>query len=439
MINWHKYVYHKGQQDFSKALFDPGCNTVAVAAARRCGKTDIITRAIVARWRHNTGFDYNRYLITAPTSGQAKRIYWEALLKYIPKNEITYINSTEATIKSKFNSEIQLHSLENSAVITGQNDIAGIVIDEICDARPGFWQEIQPMQQVIGRTCFIWLAGVPRIASPSGPWFKDFIDKINLGQIKNAKAFTWSADGILSQEAIDALHSSMDEREFQQEIYANWKQTGGLVFYNFDTKQNVATFERDKNALLYISCDFNVDNFSWIAAQPVGNELHVIDEIRASDAYTEDMLTEAFRRYQDHKGRIIFTGDASGKNRHTSNQAQQTDKIQIQNHDGFRALHAEISFNEGNKRVEDRNACVTALLNSNGLIRLKVDSKCKWLLNDLMNLAYKENTRIPDTTNKKMGHMSDALGYLVQNFYPLQLPVVPGETRIYTSQDFRRV
>jgi hypothetical protein len=55
-----------------------------------------------------------------------------------------------------------------------------------------------------------------------------------------------------------------------------------------------------------------------------------------------------------------------------------------------------------------------ALQPAEGDPRLAIDARCKELIKDLEQVAYKENTQVIDKDrDPKRTHLSDALGYLV--------------------------
>jgi hypothetical protein len=61
----------------------------------------------------------------------------------------------------------------------------------------------------------------------------------------------------------------------------------------------------------------------------------------------------------------------------------------------------------------------------NGLLekaRIKISNKCVKLIGDLEKVSFKEGTTLPDTNDKMLTHISDALGYLCWWLYPI-LPV----------------
>lgn len=66
---------------------------------------------------------------------------------------------------------------------------------------------------------------------------------------------------------------------------------------------------------LHISCDFNVDPMAWVLAHKTDDKVFYFDEIVMENTTTARACDEFYRRYPNHKGRVIVNGDASGDNR----------------------------------------------------------------------------------------------------------------------------
>ena len=70
---------------------------------------------------------------------------------------------------------------------------------------------------------------------------------------------------------------------------------------------------------------------------------------------------------------------------------------------------------QANPPVRDRVSGLNARLQSaSGEVRLLVDPKCKELISDFEQVAYREDsTQIDKERDRRRTHLSDALGYLV--------------------------
>lgn len=136
-----------------------------------------------------------------------------------------------------------------------------------------------------------------------------------------------------------------------------------------------------------------------------------------SRATTEQACDEMFRRYRTYMNKLTIYGDASGNNQHTTGSS---DYKVIR--DFFRRVgvqQPEQRVPTKNPFVRDRVTAVNTLLkNSVDEIHLYVDPRCKELIRDFEELAFKEGTTIPDKTkDMTRSHLSDALGYLIWQEY----------------------
>jgi len=67
--------------------------------------------------------------------------------------------------------------------------------------------------------------------------------------------------------------------------------------------------------------------------------------------------------------------------------------------------------------VKDRIGAVNSVLKEDNR-RLTVDPQCKKLIDGLRKHTYKEGTRQPE--KGQYDHFNDALGYMVNNIYPIK-------------------
>jgi hypothetical protein len=86
----------------------------------------------------------------------------------------------------------------------------------------------------------------------------------------------------------------------------------------------------------------------------------------------------------------------------------------------IRFKRAAVYYPKANPAVVDRFAATNALCcNANKKRRLKIHVRCENLRRDLLARTYIEGTREPDD-HGDVGHMTDALGYLVHRLFPLR-------------------
>jgi hypothetical protein len=186
-------------------------------------------------------------------------------------------------------------------------------------------------------------------------------------------------------------------------------QGKGRVYHSF-TGVNVAEVEDPGECDLLIGMDFNVDPMSACVAVRAADQLHVFDEIELRDSGTEEMCREIKARWPGRRVRVC--PDPSGQQRRTSAAVGDTDFAILRRH-GF-----QVSSPPAAPPVVDRINEVNALADEGEAgRRLYVHPRCRALIAGLQRLIYKPGTSI--VVKGKYDHMTDALGYLVHQEFPL--------------------
>ena len=113
----------------------------------------------------------------------------------------------------------------------------------------------------------------------------------------------------------DELKKVYDEQYYNIFVLAqNGEYNNGLVIKDF-TDENVKEISYQPEMDLHISCDFNVDPMCWVFAHKTDDKVFYFDEIAMENTTTAKACDEFYRRYPNHKGKVIVNGDASGDNR----------------------------------------------------------------------------------------------------------------------------
>lgn len=178
----------------------------------------------------------------------------------------------------------------------------------------------------------------------------------------------------------------------------------GNIYYKFNRDKHVMPCPVKKNIPLTLGMDFNVDLMATVICQVYDNKIHVIDEIHPH----KDTDSTAKEINSRHPGPWTIIPDSTG-NKRTSNASGKSDHQILKDHK-FKVPHVLNPF-----RVDRYNE-VNNLLEKGRLI---IDPKCVKLIRDLEQVAYKEGTNMPDTSDKTHGHITDALGYIVHYTFPL--------------------
>jgi phage terminase large subunit len=213
--------------------------------------------------------------------------------------------------------------------------------------------------------------------------------------------------------------------------------TRGLVSYNF-SDSNIQDTPFRPELDLHLTCDFNVDPMSWELAHRFNGEYHYFDEIVIENTNINECVDEFVRRYPAYQGKLIIGGDASGNSRNVQNdEVGGTSYTQMVNRFNFHKYPARVRVDvrEKNPPIADRVAAWNAMMcNTNGVRRIFINPKCKWLIHNLENLKYQEGTGVIETPSandikkdpkqKFLGHPFDAASYLVEKYDPVILTTI---------------
>jgi phage terminase large subunit len=175
----------------------------------------------------------------------------------------------------------------------------------------------------------------------------------------------------------------------------------GEVYYEFNSDLHVGKCNYNRNATLFICLDFNVNPMSCSLMHIVNDGVEVFDEIFLNNSDTYKMMKELKKRGYSH-GRVI--PDSTGKNRKTSGKSD----FVIIKEAGF------VIESVRNPYVTDRVNAVNRLLKAGNV---KIDPKCKHLINDLEKVSWKDN-KLDQKTDPMLTHMSDNFGYGIYFHFP---------------------
>jgi len=204
------------------------------------------------------------------------------------------------------------------------------------------------------------------------------------------------------------------------EAYINGKfvnLTSGTVYTAYDRRKNNTSRVVRGTEHLHIGMDFNVGKMSAVVhVKDIDQEFETtsaVDEFMGL-LDTPAMIKAILVKYPEHKkNQITIYPDASAQNRKSSN-ASETDVSQLKEH--FR-----VNNKSKNPFVKDRIASVQAILcNANGDIRYFVnEDACPITCESLEQQVYNKQGE-PDKTGDN-DHPNDALGYYINNQYPIIL------------------
>lgn len=179
---------------------------------------------------------------------------------------------------------------------------------------------------------------------------------------------------------------------------------------------------------IHLSMDFNVDPMMWVCAHKTRDKLFVFDEIVLENATTADAAEEFVRRYGTHRATVVLNGDASGDYRKT--QSHYSDYAIVRNMLCRAGLRVEIDIRRKNPPIQMRvNAFNRLIRGEDGQKRFFVHPRCRWVIENLKQLRYKEGGGAFDLPSfqqikmdreaKFMGHIFDAVSYVAEYYWPV--------------------
>jgi hypothetical protein len=352
-------------------------------------------------------------LIGAPTYPMLRDATLTSLTGVLNENEIPYeVNKSDNLMVLKdTGSRILLRSVDEFERLRGTN-LAWFGLDELTYTQEGAWLRLEgrlrdPKASV--RCGFaVW--------TPKGfDWvYRKFIQN-SVSGYESVMAAPYENRFLLEQvpDFYERLKGSYDDNFFRQEVLGDYlNQKGGLVYTAFDRGVNVQRTSADPGRGICWAVDFNVDPMSSLVVQMKDGEFRVLDEIVLHRATTEQACEEFERRFGIPRAGVMVFGDAAGAAMQTTgfSDYQVIRKF-------FQSRSAKVTYRvpNANPPVRARVAAVNACLrNAHGDVRLIVDPKCKELIADFEQVAYKEDSvQVDKDKDRKRTHMSDALGYLI--------------------------
>lgn len=411
-------------------------------SGRRSGKTELAKRKLVRRALKGSVFDRPRYFAGAPTRDQAKRIFWEDLKRLVPAALMKGRPSeTELSIPLWHGGEIVVVGMDKPERVEGSPWDGG-VLDEYGNMKAEAWsQHLRPA--LSDRKGWCDLIGVPEGRN-------HYYDLAEYAKAELAEKgsdsqwgyFHWHSADILDEDEIAAAKRDLDLLTFQQEYEGSFVNFEGRAYYAFSDKNKIAVSKLyNPKATLLIMLDFNVAPGVAVIAQEL--IIRVLDEKRTitcvlgevyieSNSTTPAVCRKILQDWGRHEGRVEVYGDATG-GASGSAQTEGSDwdlvaKIfrygdpEVNGGKGF-GHRFEIIHHAANPKERARvNAVNSRTKNTAGQVRLLVDPKtAPKLVRDLEGVRTLKggSGEIDKKSDKKLTHLSDALGYYIEYQFPV--------------------
>ncbi|HYP14856.1 MAG TPA: phage terminase large subunit [Bryobacteraceae bacterium] len=365
-------------------------------------------------------------LIGAPTYPMLRDATLTSLLEVLRANELPFEHNKAENVLTlpDTGSRILLRSLDEYERLRGTN-LAWFGVDELTYTAEEAWLRLEGRLRDPHATRLCGFA----VWTPKGhDWvYERFVqNESKCYDVVLAKSF--ENRHILDKipDFYERLKSTYDDVFYRQEVLGEYLGAGSsLVYHAFSRDDHVREVRSDAARPLLWALDFNVDPMCSIVAQRQGEQLAVLDEIVLSRAGTYQACEEFWNRYRQHAGGVVVFGDASGQSTRTSGSSDYKIIREFFARTPYRRVEYRVP--SSNPMVRDRVLAVNSKLrNASGDVSIWVSPRCKELIKDLEQVAYKSGSTIIDKErDPKRTHLSDALGYLVWQEW--RSPVRSGE------------
>lgn len=385
-----------------------------VVAGRRWGKTKLAAGWLIAGSVKSGSVNW--YI--APSYQMAKQIIWQDLKNSVDRNQVKRIYDSDLRIVFKNGAVIQCKGADNP------DSLRGVALDRVCmdefqDMDPDAWQ--QAIRPTLSSTNGIALI----IGTPKS--FNFLYQLYMKGQSTLADDRDWMSwqfptisSPFIPDSEVEAAKRDMDIKSFNQEFLASFVGMSGRVYHAFDRAEHVGQYDFNPNLPIWVGQDFNVDPMTSCIMQPQKNgEVWVVDEIFLPNSNVEEVCRELERRYWRHQNKVSIFPDPSGQQRQ---QGRGDTNFAIFREMGF----SSVISRRRTPPIEDRvNAVNRMLMSADGVVKFRVDKKCRQTIKSLEQTMYKEGTPEID---KRGGaeHMTDALGYCIEYKFPVKKVKIAG-------------
>jgi len=235
----------------------------------------------------------------------------------------------------------------------------------------------------------------------------------------------------LPQVFIDNLYDQYDEQLVKAYIKGEFVNlASGSAYYSF-SDANILQYEvvPDSSRPLLIGMDFNYTPMCTIIAQEmyIDNKWYVVvfDELYLKNCDTDASVERLLEKYGKNYQYMLYPDPACYND--SAHGSAKSDVKLIRNaferygisSDGYivppRCAHP--------KRKDRLNSANKMFKNAKGVIRLLITKSCKNLINDLRKATMEEylNANFKDPM---IGHISDAMGYMIERRYPIKVDTI---------------
>jgi hypothetical protein len=373
-----------------------------IAAGRRSYKTETMKRSFVSMSMTNPD---HRYFLGAPTRMQAKEIFWEDIKQLTPKCMIKDKSESMLYIEYFNNTRLYVVGLDAYERIEGIR-WNGAGISEFQHIEKDFF--VHTLQPILNDTNGVgWFEG-----RPTG---LDVLYEYSLyaKQYENWGFYTWKSADVMSVLQIEQAKRELDIVSFQQEYEALFVANQGRTYYTFDTNIHLKVLDIDRSLPFICACDFNagIKPMTWTIGQEI-DSTYWFKTFSFQFTNTQAMIEKVCTYFIENSYPYIkFYGDYSGT-KNTSNSSLSDWQI-IQNYcNSIPNLKYEVIIRP-TISIRDRVAATNSRFKSatEEVHQYVHPTDCAVLVDDLLQVTWKENGVQIDGSNDLRTHASDGIDY----------------------------
>lgn len=411
-----------------------------VTSGRRSGKTEISgKRKFVLMVLYGTNAERPRYFAGAPTTQQARRIYWKDLKKLTKPYWARKPNETRMQIDLITGAEIHVLGLDVPERVEG-DPWDGCVLDEYANMKKEVWKNhVRPALSTPGRPPgWAYFIGVPEGMNH----YYDLVEKtkqrmIEEGENSPWQYFHWISADILDPNEIEEARRDLDELTYLQEYEGTFVNFSGRAYYNFDESKHCVKLNYDPNGDLIFCFDFNVSPGVAVVVQEqnyidphtmlpiVGKYVSgIIGEVYIPrNSNTVSVCKKLIADWGHHRGEIFLYGDSTGGSKGSA-KIIGTDwdiiTAMMNDHYGVHRINMNVPATNPRERLRV-NSVNSRFLNLMGEIRIQIDpSRAPYTKKDFDAVTVLEggSGEIDKKSDLTKTHLSDSFGYYIAREYP---------------------
>jgi hypothetical protein len=418
LARWYKLKDHTVQLALVDAVKD-GVRFPLVPAGRRSGKTERFKRFLVKQANKIVG----PYFAAAPTHDQAKKIFWDDLLKFsLSFTHTKRPNIAERIIYLNNGSEIHVLGLDKPQRIEGIPWKGG-GIDEFADIKPDAWESnIYPALNTVNPLhpdylAWCWLLGVPDGLNH----YYGLCEKANSGASPEFKVFHWMTAEIFPKMAA-ASKKVMSLKQYKQEFEASFETATGRIYEDYSTANNTTETIQEHEQLLWYH-DFNYTPLSSGVGVKRGDDYYLLEEIVLISAVALNSAQEFVERYKDHKNKkVIIYGDPAGKAGEKHSQASDYTDIEAE----LRAHGWTYERRVRSKAMsikDSQNALRAKIKSADNVVSLYVNTiNAPYTHKGLSTVQLKKGSTFMEVESDYQ-HITTAVRYMMDYEHPVNKPV----------------